>query len=416
MMVMLCTFDLTYKSKKGRLMKIKKIILTTIALSTLLILSACSEDKKTQAIKKAPALAVQTITIHTQAVPIWKQYTGMTKASSDQEIRARVSGILEEKYFRDGEVVKKGQKLFKIEQTQYIAALNSAKAKKAQDEASLTLARADVKRYLPLVKEGLAPRATLEQYQAQEAKLKASILADNAEIRKAKLALSYTIVTAPISGKTSARRVDIGNLVGQGDSTLLTTIMNINPMFAYFSPSQSDVRTFQKYRDTNKPDAFITIKDNLELLRFDGFVDFSDNTVDPLTSTISMRATIPNPQGKILPGTFVYVNIFINDKYKFLMIPPQIIFNDQLGDYVYIVGENNKLKRVDIKTGYSTRFYVSVKSGLKDGDKVVISSLVKLKPNLEVKTMDSTKEKGIEAILKNNNLIPDMKQQTNKGK
>jgi len=377
-----------------------------LLISSILLFSACSDEKQQPVKKEIPPLAVNTITVTKMPVPIWKQYTGMTKANSKQEVKARVPGILKKIYFRDGATVMKGDRLFMIEQDAYIAARDAARAKKAQDEAALRLANADVKRYRPLVDEGLAPRATLEQYEAQQAGLKAAIAGDTAEIKKAELELSYTMVRAPISGRVSARRVDVGNLVGQGESTLLTTIMNINPIYTYFSPSQDDVRLFQKYRNKEKPDAFIEVKGSIEDIRLDGFVDFANNTVDSLTSTISMRATIENEQSKVLPGTFVYVNLFINDKYKFRMVPPEVIFSDQLGKYVYIEDENSKAKRVDIKTDYSTKYYVSVTDGLKDGDKLIVSALVKLKNGRAVKSTDVTSTEGINAILEQNNLIP----------
>ena len=388
-------------------MYVSRKILASVLISSLVLFSGCSEDKKAPVKKEMPPLAVKTITVKKEAVPIWKQYTGMTKASSDQDVKARVSGILEEIYFKDGQTVKKGQKLFKIQQSEYIASLNAAKAKKAQDEASLALATADVNRYAPLVKEGLAPRATLEQYQAQRAGLIAAIAGDEAEINRAKLELSYTIIHAPISGNVSARRVDIGNLVGQGESTLLTTILSTDPIYAYFSPSQKDVRMFQKYRNKDKPDAFIEIPGSVEQIRLNGYIDFSNNTVDSLTSTITMRATIDNKEGKVLPGTFVYINMFINDKYKFLMIPPEVIFNDQLGSYVYVVDTNSTIKRADITTDYSSKYYVSVKEGLKDGDKLIVSALVKLKSGRKVAATDDTAIQGIKAVLENNNLIPE---------
>ncbi len=388
-------------------MHISTKIFALIIVSTLTLFTGCGDEKDVQVKKVVPPLAVNTITVKKEAVPIWKQFTGMTKASSDQDVKVRVTGILEEIYFNDGQFVKKGQKLFKIQQTEYIAALNGAKAKKRQDEASLALAKADVNRYAPLVKEGLAPRATLEQYQAQRAGLEAAISGDIAEINRAKLELSYTIITAPISGNASARRVDIGNLVGQGEATLLTTIVRVDPIYAYFSPSQKDVRMFQKYRNKDEPDAFITVPGSVEEIRLNGFVDFSNNTVDPLTSTITMRATINNKESKVLPGTFVYVNLFINDKYKFLMIPPEVIFNDQLGSFVYVADVNATVTRVDITTDYSSKYYVSIHDGLKDGDKLIVSALVKLKPGRKVKTIDVTKTQGIRAILKKNKLIPE---------
>ncbi len=384
-------------------------ILNSVLFLTLILFSGCSQEKQVEKKKLMPPLKVNTITVKKEPIPIWKQYTGRTKASSEQEVRARVVGVLKKIYFKDGATIKKGQRLFMIEQDAYIASRDAAKAKKAQDEASLKLANADVARYKPLVEEGLAPRATLEQYQAQQAALKATIAGDIAEIKKAELELSYTMVRAPISGKVSARYVDVGNLVGHGEATLLTTIVSINPIYAYFSPSQDDARLFAKHRNKDKPDAFIEVQGSMETFRLNGFVDFANNRVDSLTSTINMRATIDNAEGKVLPGTFVYLNLFINDKYKFLMIPPEVIFSDQLGKFVYIVDGESKVKRVDIKTSYSTKYYVSVNDGLKDGDRVIVSALVKLKQGHKVTPSDVTETQGILAILKNNKLIPAVK-------
>ena len=383
-------------------------ILNSFLISTALLLTACSEEKQQQAKKELPPLQVNTITVKKEPVPIWKQYTGTTKAKSDQDVKARVSGVLKRIYFKDGQKVVKGQKLFMIEQDEYIATRDAARAKKAQDEASLRLANADVARYEPLVKEGLAPRAILEQYQAQQASLKAAIAGDVAQIKKAELELSYTMVRAPIDGRVSARMVDIGNLVGQGESTLLTTIMSIDPIYAYFSPSQKDMVVLQKYSKKEKPDAFIEVRGRMDTLRLNGYVDFKNNQVDQSTSTISMRATINNPDGKLLPGTFVYVNIFVNDEIPFRMIPPEVIFNDQLGQYIFIVGDDKKAKRVSIKTAYGTKHYVSVKEGLQDGDRVIVSALAKLTNGLKIKVTDTTDKDGIQAILKKNNLNPQM--------
>jgi RND family efflux transporter MFP subunit len=368
-------------------------------------LHACDEEKTTTQTLKPTPLRVATITVEKKNIPIWARYTGRTRASNTQEVKARVAGVLEKRYFHDGDLVHKGEKLFKIQQDEYLATLHIAQAQLLQDQAQLKLAQADVKRYQPLVKEGLAPRATLEQYEAKKASLEAAIIADKANIKQAKLNLSYTIIKAPITGKISARYVDVGNLVGPGNTTLLTTIVKADPIYAYFSPSQSDVRMFTRYKDSNKPYAFVELANALNPLRLNGYVDFQNNTVDPLTSTISMRAVIKNPNYTLLPGSFVYVHLFISDKHPFLMIPPEVIFNDQLGKFVYIV-KNNKLQRVNITTGYSSKYYIAVTKGLHDGDKLVVSALMKLKPNLEVQTTDVTQEKGIDAILKKNNLIP----------
>jgi len=339
------------------------------------------------------------------------KYTGKTEASNSHEVRARVTGILEEIYYKDGDYVTKGQKLFKIEQADYMAALDRAKAKKRRDLAALKLAQADVNRYKPLVKEGLAPRVTLEQYEAQVESLKADIASDEASIKQAALELSYTVIKAPIDGQASRRLVDIGNLVGKGEATVLTTINKTDPLYAYFAPSEEAFQKIAKFKEQNRMPAYIDINYHSESLNTKpvfGHVDFTDNTVNPSTSTVSMRAEVPNKDHLIFPGTFVYVNIFITDDYKFLGVPPQVIFEDQRGKYLYIVGQDQKAERVYITTAFDSRFFVLLKegSGLKDGDRVIINALLRLKPGIIVQPTDVTDTKGIDAVIKANNLIP----------
>lgn len=389
-----------------------RLSLLLLPVATLLLtFSGCSDDQAVKTVpKQMPPLAVETVKVSNQAIPIWVQFTGRTKASSDQEVRARVPGRLEKIYFQDGDNVKAGDLLFKIEQGEYQAALDAAIAKKERDIASQRLAKADVDRYTPLVKDGLAPRATLEQHQARYSELTAQIMADEAEIANAKLQLSYTEVEAPISGRVSARRVDVGNLVGYGESTLMTTILKIDPIYAYFTPAESVVQQIMKFRSKKKLDAFIEVRGSgeeiLQRKRLYGFVDFADNTVDPLTSTIMMRATIANPDQAVMPGTFVYVNVFVTDKYAFMMVPPEVIFEDQIGKFVY-VNDNGVAARKNVKTGFSTRYFTSISEGVEDGDEVIISGLMKIKPGTKIQATDATADKGILAVIEQNNLLPE---------
>jgi len=388
----------------------KNIYIILLSLS-LLFLSGCGDEKKARTPKAPPPLNVEVVTVVKKKFPFWAQYTGMTKAISSQEIRARVSGRLEKRYFEDGASVKKGDKLFLIEQSQYQSNLDAAKSRKEKDQAALALSKADVRRYQPLVKEGLAARATLEQYEAKRDSLIAAIAADEADIQNAELELSYTLITAPISGQVSARRVDVGNLVGYGESTLLTTIVQTDKIYTYFSPSEKDVQRLYKFRSREVLPAFIEVRgqgeDIFKRKRLDGFIDFSNNTVDPLTSTVSMRATIENKEKSVYPGTFVYINVFVTDQIDFIMVPPQAIFEDQLGKFVYTVDANSTAKRTDIQTNLSTRYYTSVSSGLKDKDKIVISGLMKVKPGRLLATKDMTDTKGISAVMKELKLIPE---------
>ncbi len=393
-------------------MKILHTYIYSIILSTsLLFLSGCDEQKQVVTPKAPPPLVVETVTVQKKMFPFWVQFTGMTKAVSDQEIRARVSGRLEKRFFQDGAYVRKGDKLFLIEQAQYQSNLNAANSRKQKDEAALALSEADVRRYQPLVKEGLAPRSTLEQYEAKRDALIAAIAVDDAAIKNAELELSYTIIIAPISGQVGARLVDVGNLVGYGESTLLTTIVRTDKIYTYFSPSESDAQKIYKYRSREDLPAFIEVRgqgeDIFKRKRLDGVVDFSNNVVDPLTSTVSMRATMINKDQTVYPGTFVYINVFITDKFKFIMVPPEAILEDQLGKFVYTVDVNNTAKRSSVQTGISSRFYVSIAKGLDDQDKVVVSGLVKIQKGRKLTPKDVTGTKGIEAIIKKHHLIPE---------
>ena len=379
-------------------------------LVVLLAIGGCGEQKKAPAVKEAPPLPVEVVTIKNNNIPIWMPYTGKTKASSSQQVRARVSGILEEIYYEDGDHIEKGQKLFKIEQTDYIAELELQKAKKYRDLAALKLALADVKRYEILAKEGHAPQSTLESHQAQAEAAAANIKYDDAKIQQAELMLSYTIVTAPIAGQASRRLVDIGNLVGKNESTLLTTINKVDPLYAYFAPSEEDFQRIAQFRSSEVMDAYIDLNyqaKTLKARRVFGTVTFSDNAVDPGTSTISMRVEVPNKDESIFPGTFVYVNVFVTDKIPLIGVPPQVVFEDQQGKFVYIADDKNTAQRVYIKPVYETRFFVLMKlDTLKEGDKVIINGLMRLKPDLKVSPTDVTDSKGIEAIIKANNLAP----------
>lgn len=379
----------------------------------LFVLSGCSEDKKNQPAERPapPPIPVNVVTAAIENVPIWIEYTGKTEASQKVEVRARVSGKLEEILFNEGDQVEKGQKLFVIEKSSYEAVVAQAKARKEADQASLKLAMADVERYKPLVAEGLAPRVTLEQNEARVAELEAAIKADQASVDDALLNLSYTDVVSPIAGKISRKNIDVGNIVGFSEKTLLTTVIGDDPMHAYFSPNEEQYQLVQRYKSKDKLDAIVTVPNSYKKLldrgSFKGFVDFNDNQVDPMTGTLTMRATVENPDSQLFEGTFVYVELFVTDKAEFLMVTPSVIQDDQRGSYVYVVDENNSAKRVDIKRGMEARHYAVVAKGLKEGERVITSGLAKIRPGTKVEPTDVTATESVMALMKKNEMIPE---------
>jgi RND family efflux transporter MFP subunit len=391
----------------------RKIVLTLLAAIFTITLTGCSDSKKDQqaAPPEPPPIPVEMIVVKKEPMPIWQEYTGKTEASKRIEVRARVAGILEKVLFTEGTFVEKGQKLFEIQKDTYEQALQQARAKREMDEATLDLALADVKRYEPLVEEGLAPRATLEQYMARRNELIAVVKADEAAIRDAKLNLSYTDVKAPISGTISRLFVDVGNIVGFGEKTVLTTMVSNDPMYAYFNPTEEDFQILRKFGSKDKLDAIVRLpggqSKDLKRGPFKGQVSFSDNRVNSMTGTITMRATIDNPDFNLLEGTFVYVNVFITDEYPLMMVPPQVVLEDQRGSFLYTIDKNNQVNRVDIQRGYEGRYFLYIKEGLEDGDKVVVSSLQTIRPDMKVTPTDVTAEKGVMAVFKKHQMAED---------
>jgi len=387
-------------------------LLITCLMAILLTFPTSSFAKKADkgAAAPPPVLPVEVITVKKEPIPIWLEFTGKTVASKRVEVRARVTGILEKVFFEEGTFVKQGTPLFEIEKNSYSDDLNRAKAQYKRDKATLKLATANVKRFEPLVEEGLAPRITLEEYQAKQNELMAAVEADKASIRTAKLNLSYTTVRAPISGIISRLNVDVGNVVGFGEKTVLTTIVANDPMYAYFSPTEEEVRIIRKFASKKVLDAQLRVPTQLNILestRFPGKVDFTDNRVNPMTGTITMRAVVANPEHQLLEGTFVYVNIFVSDKIPLIMIPPNSVLEDQRGSFVYTVNGDNKTEKTYIKRGLEGRQYLEIREGLDDGAQIVVSGLTKLRPGMSVKAQDVTTTKGVMAILKKAKLVID---------
>lgn len=377
------------------------------------LLTSCSEDTKKQPTERAvpPPIPVNVVIAAQENVPVWIEYTGKTEASQRVEVRARVAGKLEEMLFNEGDQVEKGQKLFVIEKSSYEAAVAQAKARKEADLASLKLAKADVERYRPLVVEGLAPRVTLEQNEARVAELQAAIKADQANVDDALLNLSYTDIVSPIAGKISRKNIDVGNIVGFNEKTLLTTVIADDPMHAYFSPNEEQYQLVQRYKSKDLMDARVTVPNSYEKLldrgSFKGVVDFNDNQVDPMTGTLTMRATVANPESGLFEGTFVYVELFVTDKAEFLMLPPAVIQDDQRGSYVYVASEDNTVKRVDIKRGMEARHYAVVAKGLQGGERVIINGLAKIRPGTKVEPTDVSASESVMALMRKDGMIPE---------
>lgn len=367
--------------------------IATILFATILFLG-CQKKEEARVEKPAPA-PVEVITIKKAPLPLWTEFVGKTEANKVVDVVARVTGRLEKIHFASGAKVNKGDILFTIEPTDYSAQVDKDRAKLAQDEASLSLAKNDVARYKPLVEKELAPREKLDQLVAKQKEVEAMIKADKAIIAQASLNLDYTKVRAEISGRIGRNLVDIGNVVGTSpQNSILATIVNDDPMFVYFSPTNVQAQKIQKYSSSLKmpviayqPDAIIDGK----VESYSGEVDFIDNITDQTTGTVTMRASLKNPKNSLSSGAFVDVKLFISDKIPVIAVPKSAVGENQLGSFVYVVNDKGTLVATQIKPRLSNKEIVIVDDGLKDGDKVVVSAILKLSEGDTVAPKESTK-------------------------
>ncbi len=365
-------------------MSLRNIILIPLTLSLLALFSGCDkkEEKKVQ-VKVIQKVNVDVHTLKKQPYAIWVDFSGKTEAFQNVEITSRVNGELKEIFFKAGENVKKDQNLFKIDDSQYRAILEQKNATLQKNKASLNLALANLNRYKPLVKKGLAPKEKLDELIATKRQYEAVVNADRATIKQAKLDVEYTNIKAPIDGQIGKALVDVGNQIS-ASSTNLAKIVDAKILYANFNPSSREVTLINKYKSQKNPIVKIQLENSQDNIELEGKIDFIDNTTNETTGTVSMRAKIDNKNNTIFPGTFVQIKLFITDEIPVIAVHPNNLGQNQLGSFVYIVDENNKIQTRQITTQYGNKDLVMIKDGLKEGDKVIVSDITKLRNDILV--------------------------------
>lgn len=370
-------------------MNVRKLHVLTLVFILFFSLG-CSEKKEEQKVeqKEAPKTAVEVYSIKKEKLPVWVDFAGKTEAFKDVAVVARVKGNLEKRFFKPGDHVKKDDKLFKIEDSEYKAILDQYEASKRKNQASLKLAISSYERYKPLVEKELATKEKLDQLIAEKEQVEALIKADESTIRQAKLNLDYTVVRATTDGMIGRNIIDIGNMVGtSSDNSKLAVIVKSNPLYVNFTPSGDDTALIIKYKSELKPrvKVYTPSRTGREEVVYNGNIDFIDNKTNESTGTVSMRAIVDNPEYTLLPGTFVEIKLFITDQVPLIALSPRNVLENQLGSYVYIVNDQNKLETRQVEIEYSTKSMLIIRAvSLKEGDKVVVSPLRKLSKGMAV--------------------------------
>jgi len=366
-----------------------KILVPTL-ISILLLIQGCSDKKEEQSvIKEITKSTVEINTIQKINYPIWVDFSGKTQAVKNVNITSRITGELEMIHFNDGDQIDKNQLLFSIDKTKYKTILAQKNALLQKDIASLELSTANFNRYKPLVEKGLATQEKLDQLQAEQKQLEATITADKANVKQAKLDVEHCQIQSTITGKIGKALVDVGNIINTGDK--LAHIVQTDYLYVNFSPSSSTVSLIKAYKSQENPTVKVLINtQSKQPIELNGEIDFIDNISNQETDTVAIRAKIDNNKQLLFPGTFVELKMFITDKIPLIALNPNFIAQGQLGTYVFVVDKNNKIQKKQIKTSYSNSDLIIVEEGLEVGDKVIVSDTNKLKVDQIVETKEVT--------------------------
>ncbi len=327
-----------------------------------------------------------------------EEFTGRTDAVSRVEIRARVSGYLIKVNFKDGDIVKKDDLLYEIDPRPFQAVLDDAKGTLERLVAQKKLLDIQVDRYRGLAAKGAASQQDLDQYLAQQAENVGSQNSAKAQIERAQLNLGFTTVASPIAGKISRTLLTVGNLVN-ADATLLTTVMSIDPIYAYFDIDEPTLlRVLKMKREGLLPQRIGLVEVSMGLaddvhhaFPLKGVLDFANNTVDPQTGTILVRGTFKNPYEMptkpplMLPGMFVRVRLDIGLPHKAFLVTERALGTDQGQKYVFVVGKDHKVAYRGITLGQVFDGLQAIEKGLNADDRVVVDGLQRIRPGMEVK-------------------------------
>ena len=336
-----------------------------------------------------------------QDVTEYAEFTGTTQAEKSVDIRARVEGFLESINFIPASMVKKGDLLFVIDPKPFKAKLDQALADLATAKAQLQLADATLVRKERAFKQRAVSEVEVIQARAEKAKAQAAIQAAKATVETAQINLSYTSIHAPIGGRISRNLVDVGNLVGSGQATLLTSIVKDDPIYVYFSIAENSLLQFiKKHREyetapdkMKDPVVYIGLA-NEKGYPHKGLADYIDNRVDPQTGTIQVRAVFPNADHLLVPGLFARVRIPIDTLKDALLVPEQALGSDQGGRYLLVVNDKNMVEYRKVELGSKEGDMQVIKQGLKPGDMVIVKGLQRVRPGSKVKAVQAKQDKN----------------------
>lgn len=340
--------------------------------------------------QQQPPIPVDVETVVPHTVDVMSEYPGRVEGRRTVQVRARVEGILEQRFFNEGGIVEKGDPLFQIDPEPFQAVVNQRKAELASARADLNQAQRIWGRVRRLYELDAVSEAERDDALSQLETSRASVQQAQANLESAQIDLDYTSVDAPLTGVTNRRDVDEGALVSNG--TQLTTITQLDPVQVLFALPEDDAIARRKAlkamggatTDARTREATIILP-NGEPFPVTGEVDFTQSTINPDTGTVQLRAIVENTDNELMPGRYVRARIRLETRHNAIVVPNVAVSDGEQQTQVYIVGENGKAKAVSVKLGPVVENGRLIESGLQGGEQVIVSGLGQVKPGAAVK-------------------------------
>ncbi len=354
---------------------------------TIVIMTSCgSSNKPAEAPKAPPPVPVAVYTVQKGSAVYYDEYPATVVALNEVQLRPQVAGYITGIYFKDGQRVTKGQKLYSIDQQQYQASYNQAVANLNVAKANLGKAQQDADRYAELQKNDAIARQTVEHAQADLQASKMQLEAANANVQSVQTNVRYSTIYAPFEGTIGISLVKMGTAVSPGQ-TILNTVSSDNPIAVDVALDQKEITRFLKLQQTGngaKDSIFSLALPDQSIYPYPGQISLIDRAVDPQTGTIKARITFPNKDKLLKAGMSCNIHVKNNGNEQSLLIPAKAVM-EQMGEYfVYVVGDSNKVAQHKIITGQVINDKIMVKSGLKENDEIVIEGVQKMRDGVVV--------------------------------
>ena len=356
-------------------MKLRIALCATLAAGAVACTGA-KQKPRDEAVPVTVAVAQQ------KDVPVQIRAIGRVQPLATVEVHALATGQLTNVWFREGQDVRKGERLFTIDPRPYQADLAQATANLARDEAQLRNAEANAARYADLVKKDYVTKEEYDKFTSTAAAARAVVAADRAAVQTAQLQLSYCDIRAPMDGRTGSLQVHIGNIVHANDPNPIVVINQITPVYVQFAVPETQLTQLRARAGSDLPVTAMSQQGSATLAT--GKLTFIDNAVDASTGTITLKATFANENRSLWPGQFVTVAVTLQDRPNAVVVPSQAVQSGQRGQYIYVVKQDKSVEMRPVKVGESDEEQAVILAGINVGETVVTDGQLRLTPKSKV--------------------------------